>query len=412
MDDPIEDYYKAFKKISVTPFSKGINLIESDELLKSCFRFNLLSQEVEFIKVVPWDNDVVIGSPLRDIDLIQLKAYLTKKYNFTLSCNLIHEIVIHDALKQAYHPIKDYIKKLEWDGTRRLDHWLQSICGVQENVYTRAISRKVLVAAVSRVFIPGCKYDCMLILEGKQGIKKSTLIETLAGGRKFYTVFSFNQTTKELAESMRGKWFIEVAELHGFNRQEAARIKNLLSDSTPRVRMSYERTATDFPKQNIFIGTINPDGDNQYFNDPTGSRRFWPVECTDTIDINHLSDIRDQLFAEAYQHFLKGEQLYLDNLTSLAIAEEEQEARMIIDPWTNVVGKYLDNKLTSEINPKVTVDELMKECLKISEEKMDLGKSIKLGRLLKKKGWVQGKQKNIRFWCPTREEVDNIQWEP
>ncbi len=186
MPDPneIDQYYKkALTPHADTAFHRLLKIVENDEEIKLCFRFNENSNNVEFCNAVPWNLDVKIGSVICDIDLIQLKSFITRRHNFSPNINTLLEAVTHDSLKRVYHPIREYIKTRSWDGVPRLDEWLIKICGTEDNPYTRAVSRKTIIAAIARIFEPGCKFDCMLILEGTQGIKKSMLIERLAGGR-------------------------------------------------------------------------------------------------------------------------------------------------------------------------------------------------------------------------------------
>src|SRR3990167_5994340 len=249
MPDPIDNYLSSATSLNkYTPYHKALQLMENDGYLKNIFGYNKFTNSVEFIKTPVWDDNIPEGKEITDIDLIEIKSLITKKHNFSVNVNILLEAITHEALKKRYHPIKDYLKCLVWDQIPRIDEWLHKICGCELNTYTKAVSRKILIAAVNRVFEPGCKFDYMAILEGMQGIRKGMLIEILAS-KKWYSQISFHQSNKEIVDVMRGKWIVEVSELHGFQRQESERLKAFITTSRDRVRLSYGRIAEDFPRQ-------------------------------------------------------------------------------------------------------------------------------------------------------------------
>ena len=258
------------KKGTRTKFNRCINLIENDPAFKNLFRFNLMSGYVEFENAPGWDLNSKIGDSLKDRHLISIRAILAKKYNFTCSKGDIDDAVINEAMKKSYHPIKQYIEGLKWDGIERLDFWMIELCGAEDNAYIRAVSRKLLIACCARIYDPGCQWDYLTILEGAQGTYKTTMLRALGG--KWYASINFNSTDKELAEAMRGHWILEVEEFAGFNKQESRRMRSVISKRTDTLRMAYDRHADDYQRQCVMIATTNPEGDNRIFIDTTGNR--------------------------------------------------------------------------------------------------------------------------------------------
>lgn len=321
-----------------------VNYFLTDPRLKKLFKYNIFSHGIEYTRTPEWNNKIMPGRAPDDNDIIQLKYYLSSAHKFDIETAKVLEAVIKVSLDNQYHPIKEYLENLNWDHTKRLDTWLIDYAGVEDNEYTRAVSRKIIVAAITRIYFPGYKFDYMPILEGQQGIGKSRMIAAL-GGKWYSDVNIFINRDHDTIDAMRGKWIIEVAELAFFRRVEIEGAKAFLSRQTDRVRLVYERLTRDFPRQCVFLGTINPD-DEGYLRDGTGNRRFWPVLCT-KADVDGLARVRDQLFAEALEAFGCGgfKELYLDDKINL-IAKAHQLERETKEIWADVIQKWLDNPET------------------------------------------------------------------
>lgn len=247
------------------------------------------------------------------------------------------EVVARDRL---FHPVREYLDALAWDGTPRLDTWLLRYLGAEDNAYHRAVGLRWLISAVARIYVPGCKADCALILEGPQGIRKSSALMALAA--PWFTDRLSDLGSKDAAMETRGVWIIEIAELDTMGRAEVSTIKAFMSRTQDRFRPPYGKRLVDLPRQCVFAGSVNPEGG--YLKDPTGGRRFWPVVCG-AIDISALEQDRDQLWAEARDRFRRQEPWWLETRELDALAADEQAERYQGDAWEEPIQVYLENEI-------------------------------------------------------------------
>jgi predicted P-loop ATPase len=241
------------------------------------------------------------------------------------------------AREKPVHPVREYLKDLHWDRTPRLDRWLTSYFGVEDNPYVRAVGSRFLVSAVARVFKPGCQADNMLILEGHQGILKSSALRALA--EPWFADRISQLGSKDSAIEVAGVWLFEMSELDALTKTSNSAIKSFVSRRSDRFRPPYGKHVIDHPRQCVFAGTINPvEG---YLKDPSGARRFWPVTCGD-IDLESLARDRDQLWSEAVVHFMRGAPWWLETPRLEAFAKAEQEVRYEAGAWTERVVPAVD----------------------------------------------------------------------
>lgn len=278
------------------------------------------------------------------------KAPFRGGYGIDVADRDMRAAVDNVSLVHAFHPVKDYLDGLEWDGRYRVRTMLHRYLGCENNAYTRAVSRLMMVAAVTRIYEPGHKFDFCPIIEGKQGLRKSTFIKVLAKNWFGELTNEFENKNKAV-ESMLGKWMLEIPELSQFNRTEVNSIKTFFSASSDNVRLAYDRRPRDYYRQCIFIGSTN---EEQYLRDPTGNRRFWPIKAlVKTIDTDKLKKERKQLWAEAVAMYrkMREEQPYGDlplYLTGEAkeISEREQDLRRFESEEEGLAGQItaaLDN---------------------------------------------------------------------
>jgi len=315
----------------------AINYLYTRPELADTVKYNQFTGDLELTGELPWHEQRGPGKTWTDTDIILLKYHLSKSSKLEFSIAILWEAVHAAGMRYAYHPIRKFISELKWDGEERLNTWLNRYCGTSDNEYTQNVGRKLLLGMIARVFRPGVKFDYCVVLEGAQGIGKSTVCAILGGD--WYGDVIIDPRNKDTIDALRGKWVIELSEMEVTRRADAQALKAFVSRTSDRARLAYARAALDFPRQCVFIGTINPD-DMGYLVDATGNRRFWPVKCgAGMINMNGLAAVRDQLLAEAYVAYGKGEDLYLTG-DILKFAEMEQNKRMAVDPWKDVIDAY------------------------------------------------------------------------
>ncbi len=308
-----------------------------DERLARCFRYNLFTNAVEVTRA-PW-RTWTDTAEWKDDDAVALASWVAANYpdHPALGTDVVHQAVRPFARRQGYHPVRDMLSGLTWDGRPRLGTWLVRYLGATDSDYVRAIGPRFLIGAVARVMQPGCKLDTMLILEGKQGLGKSTAVRVLFD--PWYTDADLDPSNKDTSAIIRGHWGVEFGEMHGARRAEVTQLKAFLSRREDRQRDAYGRVPETHPRQSVFVGTTNS---SDYLLDQTGGRRFWPVACG-RIDLGKLTTDREQIWAEAYtQHQAGG----ADSAWWLTEAEEvhaaaEQAQRRTVDEAEDLIGGWL-----------------------------------------------------------------------
>lgn len=278
-----------------------------------------------------------------DTDDASLRYLLEKDYNIVAK-GKTDDAIAYMHEKNSYHPIREYLESLEWDGEERLDTLFIDYLGSNDTPYIKAVTRKAFTAAVARIMYPGCKYDYMPVLVGKQGIGKSHLLSVMGG-----VWFSDSITTisgKEGYEALHGSWIVEMAELTATRKQEVESIKQFISKREDRYRKAYARRVTENPRQCVFFGTTN---DDEFLRDYTGNRRFWPV----TVNRDRISrsifkdlslDVRDQLWAEAVVRYKEHEPLFLETALENE-AQTMQEQFTYRSPKEGLIIDYLERKV-------------------------------------------------------------------
>jgi predicted P-loop ATPase len=282
------------------------------------------------------------------------------------------------AQERTFHPVKEYLSGLEWDGMPRLDNWLIEYCRAEAKHYTAAVGPRWMVSAVARIFEPGCQADSAIILEGEQGIRKSTALRVL-GGEWFTDEISIIGS-KDASIDTQGIWLIEISELDAFRAAEVSRIKVFMSRRWNRFRPPYGKHAIQFPRQCVFAATTNQD---HYLPDETGNRRFWPVQCTAEIDIDNLAKDRDQLWAEAVWKYRDGFPVYLDDLDLVKEAQEEQAKRYESDVWEDRIADWLESK------SDVSVTQILELCIAKPLKDCTQKDKIRVARCLRSLHWVK-----------------------
>jgi predicted P-loop ATPase len=284
------------------------------------------------------------------------------------------EVVARDA---TFHPVRDMLNSLQWDGEERIATWLTVYFGVGPSGYVTEIGKNFLISAVARIIAPGCKADAMLILEGPQGIGKSRAARILA--HPHFSDELADIGSKDAAMQLAGVWLIEFSELGALHRSEVTRLKAFLSCTTDRFRPPYGRRVIEVPRQCVFLGTTN---DEEYLKDETGARRFWPVKVR-RIDLAALERDRDQLWAEAVELYKQGTQWWINSSDLAAAAKSEQDKRYIADPWDEAIAAYVKDL------DDTSVAEIMEDVFHIDKSHQDRGTSTRVGRAMAYLGFEQ-----------------------
>lgn len=247
------------------------------------------------------------------------------------------------ARYNPFHPVREYLDALHWDGTPRLDTCLVTYFHAQDSEYIRAVGPRFLISAVARVCQPGCQVDHMLVLEGPQGKQKSQSLRTLAIKDEWFSDRLSHMASKDAAIEVAGVWLFEIAEMDALMRASSSTAKAYLTRRHDRFRPPYGKHTTNLPRQSVFAGTINPPVGG-YLKDLTGARRFWPVACHGMIDSAGIERDRDQLWAEAVHRYRAGQKWWLETPELEALATAEQSARLVADPWIHPVKQWLRDR--------------------------------------------------------------------
>lgn len=308
-----------------------------------------------------------------------------------------HQAVDLRASERSYHPVRDYLAALDWDGTPRLAKWLSYYLGAEPSPYTSTIGTMFMVAMVARVFEPGCKGDYMLVLEGPQGIRKSTACAVL-GGAWFSDSLPDVTAGKDVAQHLRGKWLIEIAEMHALSKAGNAALKSFLTRQVERYRPTYGRREVTEPRQCVFIGTQNL---ATYLHDETGGRRYWPVRVS-AIDTDALAHDRDQLFAEATHRYRKGERWWPNGEFEAAHIRPQQEERFEGDAWQDVIAGWL-SRLAAR---RTTIAEVAQVCLGVETGRLGTHDQRRIAACLQRLGWsIRRGAGGARYWAPVEERL-------
>lgn len=316
-------------------------IMQNDENLKGIV-FNQLADGMEIKGKVPWKHPAKFW---RDADDAQLICYVDAAYG-TFSARNYDIAVAKVVDDRSYHPIREFFESLpEWDGVKRVDTLLIDYLGAEDSPYVRAVTRKELCAAYVRVHNPGVKFDTMIVLNGDQGIGKSTLISKLGGEWYSDSLNLSDMNDKTAAEKLQGYWIMEIGELAGMKKADLDKVKAFISRQDDKYRASFGRRVTPHPRQCVFFGTTN--SQNGYLRDITGNRRYWNVKVPGNGKHKPWEldeDTVKQVWAETVVYAKAGEKLYLPPELE-DYAREEQRAAMERDDREGLVQEYLDMML-------------------------------------------------------------------
>ena len=337
----------------------------------------------EFAQVPTWN-----GAPIKQPMGPALCCFTGEHYGFEVNHHSAAALIDAAALANPYHPVRDYLSSLEWDGQPRAHGWLTSHAGAPNKTIVQAYAKRWLISAVARIFNPGCKVDTCLVLQGAQGAKKSTLLRVMAG-EEWFSDTPIDVGSKDAMAALHGVWIYEFAEMEAVKRGKAATAtKAFLTSPTDKYRASYARHVTAHPRSCVIAGTTNDAA--ALPADDTGSRRYWPVEIT-RVDVEALKLDRDQLWAEAVELYRSGEQWWLtDDEERRRIKSESIFVEQ--DAWLESVQNYLEGRV------QVTVPGIWVDGMAMKAGQMTQTSHRRIYRIMGDLGWVKAKRQGRHVW--------------
>ena len=410
---------KGNKQVTVNNF---VNAFKSDPLLNGLLAYDMLKETIVFTRPSFTAKGSKKGDLVNDTDISIIKGRIERMHG------IYNDAKLNDAIEQvssdnAFHPIKLYLESLTWDGVPRIDTFLVDYMGAKDNAYTREAFRKMLLAAVTRIYEPGRKFDTALVFYSEQGVGKSTLIQRLSKG--WFNDSLTNLSGKESYEAIQFAWLVELAELSALRKSDVEAVKNFISKREDTYRGAYARRVKTHKRQCVFFGSTN---DDEFLKDATGNRRFFPVEVKRTRKTRLIFEpefdaIVDQLWAEAMEGYMLGEALTLSDEAE-AIAGGTREEFTERTPIQGLIEEYLDRLFPADYEDRFLAQrldflngdlgeegtetknsfsliELWTEALGRRKDEYTVVKARELSNAVKAlKGWKRDKQARQKIYGP------------
>lgn len=364
-------------------------IVANDSQTKNSIGYNEFAERIVIRRDLPWrkleKNDKL--NSFADIDMAGFRHYLEKYYKIS-GVQKIQDGVELCANENKFHPIKDYLNSLQWDGIPRVDSLFIDYLGADDSELIRAQTRKALTACVTRIYNKGAKFDYVLTLVGLQGVGKSTILKKL-GGDYYTESINLQNINKDTVESLRGCWVVEFGELTGLKKAETEAVKNFISRTHDEYRKSYGHHSSVFPRQCVFFGTSNED---EFLKDATGNRRWWVVKTNvDNKTKDVFEDLTEyevnQIWAEALQFHKKGEKLYLSKELELK-AKEIQEQFTEKSPLQGAIEEFLELPILANWN-KIDVFDRQQYYRNLKDARYENMEKVKRDKVCVQIIWVE-----------------------
>lgn len=381
------------KKRNGDPYADERNVaiaLDGANELAGMLQYDAFADQIRVLRAPPWStSDEWRCKQWSDADRIELQMWLQRQGLQVSKAAVVQDSVIAVAQRAQHHPVREYLDDVakRWDGQQRIDGWLCDYLGAQdEEKYLTQVGPKFLLGAVARIYEPGCQMDTILVLEGPQGLGKSSAVRLLF--RSWCSDIAHDMANKDAAILIQGVWCGELSELTALAKSQVEVIKAFISRRVDRYRPPYGRNAIERPRQTVFIATTN---ECEYLQDVTGGRRFWPVDCS-KIDVDALESDRDQLWAEAVCRYRNGEKWHL-NRDAEALAFLQQHHRRIVTPMESEVLSYLD-RMREQGHLRLDMRTVLKDALDIDAQQAGVaagGAAKAVSRIMTANGWVRFK---------------------
>jgi predicted P-loop ATPase len=364
-------------------------ILSNDPSWEGVLGFNEFSLRVEKLRPPPYPGGEL--GDWSDYDDSRTNIWLTQCYSMLTSSGRVGEAVETVARGNLFHPVRDWLDNLPtWDGIERLDHWLTDCLRVADSEYVRRVARFFIIGMVARIYRPGCKMDNCLVLEGTQGKGKSTALKILGG--EWFDDTDINLESKDAMASLQGVWLHEFAELGSLAKAEASKQKSFLSRSEDKYRPPYGTRDIRAKRQTVFGGSVN---DWEWQKDPTGGRRFWPVECAEDLNLDLLRENRSAIFAEALAAFKAGERWYPTQEEQKRLFDPEQLQREAPNNYIDALHDWVYEQLAD-----FSMATAIMKGLGLDASKMTTALNTSVGVALKKLGCSRVERRNgmTRYW--------------
>lgn len=409
-----ENLLRAQNGIPLATVGNAMAILTSDDAWRGVLGYNERTLDVVFLKEPPFEAGQSgqrgsLPRKLTDKDQQRLAAWFERNHQMPIRSHIAWDAAIAVAEENSFEPVREWLEGLAWDAVPRLDSWLVDLANVLDGPYARRVGPLWMISAAARVYDPGCKVDTMLILEGPQGYRKSSLLEALAMRPEWFTDQLPRDLEKEAKQQIHGPLILEIAELHAFSRKEASAINQFLTVKRDRFRAPYGRAPADHARRGIFAGSTNKE---YYLQDETGGRRFWPVKVLSPISMPKVMAVREQLWAEAVARYKAGEAWHVESEDPLF--QKEQDERFDSDEWEEAIQEAIIkgsqslvyNASTDKILPgaqRLKIPQLLEHVFNKPIGQHNKSEQLRVAKILTRMKWHKirsGDNGELRFWVP------------
>lgn len=321
------------------------------------------------------------GTAMSDAELGAVRERVERTYGIAPSADALSAALLTVSSERRYHPVRDYLDGLVWDGSARLATVAARVLRAADTEINATMVRAWFVSAVARALRPGCKVDTALVLVGPQGVQKSGFFRVLGG--RWFSDTAINLDSKDAFQQLRAAWIYEWGEIEQITgRAHAGKVKAFVTSQVDSFRPPFARTVSAYDRANVIVGSTNED---QFLNDATGSRRFWVVRVNGRIDLDTLAAERDQLWAEAVHAFRAGDPWWLSGEAEGLRSESSEDFR-VSDPWEDAVSTWIDTR-TPDSPKTFTTRQILTTALSVRLEDQTQAAANRVAAVMKKLGF-------------------------